>query len=254
LLGKWCWRLMTDTSSLWFRVLSARYGMEGGRLKAGGREASSWWRDISLLSRDCWFSDHVDRVLGNGKHTLFWSDVWYGEVSFRVRFSRLYELSEFKEISVFDMYHLGWGEDGEAWRWRRRFFFVWEEEEMGELMLLLHTIRLQVDRDDRWRWTLESSNVFSVRSAYNFLSANPPLTLSVPIASLWHKDVPLKVVLFAWRLFQDRLPTKDNLHWRGVLDRESMLCVARLNLLSTCSYIVIYLGLFGISYIGGLAS
>ena len=113
---------------------------------------------------------------------------------------------------MLDMSQLGWGEGGEAWRWRRRFFFVWEEEEMGELMLLLHTIRLQVDRDDRWRWTLESSNVFSVRSAYNFLSANPPLTLSVPIASLWHKDVPLKVVLFAWRLFQDRLPTKDNLH------------------------------------------
>ena len=211
LLEKWCWRLLTDTSSLWFRVLSARYGMEGGRLKAGGREASSWWRDISLLSRECWFSDHVDRVLGNGKHTLFWLDVWCGEVPFRVRFSRLFELSELKEIYVFDMYHLGWGEDGEAWRWRRRLF-VREEEEAGELMLLLHIVRLQVDRDDRWRWTLESSNVFSVRSAYNFLSANPPLTLSVPIASLWHKDVPLKVVLFAWRLFQDRLPTKDNLH------------------------------------------
>ena len=123
------------------------------------------------------------------------------------------------------MYHLGWGEDGEAWRWRRRLF-VWEEEEVGELMLLLHTVRLQVDRADRWRWKLEASNDFSVRSAYDFLSATPPLTLSVPVASLWHKDVPLKVVLFAWRLFQDRLPTKDNLHRRGVLDRDSMLCVA----------------------------
>jgi len=84
LFGKWCWRLMTYTSSLWFRVLSARYGMEGGRLKAGGREASSWWRDISLMSRECWFSDHVNRLLGNGKHMLFWSDVWCSEVSFRV--------------------------------------------------------------------------------------------------------------------------------------------------------------------------
>ena len=67
----------------------------------------------------------------------------------------------------------------------------------GELMLLLHTVRLQVDRADRWRWTLEASNDFSVRNAYNFLSANPPLALSVHVASLWHKDVPLKVVLFA---------------------------------------------------------
>ena len=32
LLGRWCWWLLVDTSSLWFRVLSSRYGVEGGRL------------------------------------------------------------------------------------------------------------------------------------------------------------------------------------------------------------------------------
>ena len=32
LLGKWCWRLLEDNDSMWFRVLSARYGIEGGRL------------------------------------------------------------------------------------------------------------------------------------------------------------------------------------------------------------------------------
>ena len=31
LLGRWCWRLLVDSSSLWFRVLAARYGVEGGR-------------------------------------------------------------------------------------------------------------------------------------------------------------------------------------------------------------------------------
>ena len=72
--------LRVVNSSLWYRVLSARYGMEGGRLKGGGREASLWWRDISLLCRESWFTDHVDRSLGNGKHTLFWSDVWCGVV------------------------------------------------------------------------------------------------------------------------------------------------------------------------------
>ena len=46
------------------------------------------------------------------------------------------------------------------------------------------------------------------------------------VSSLWHKDVPLKVVLFAWRLFRDRLPTKDNLHRRGVIDHASTVCVS----------------------------
>jgi len=30
LLGKWCWRLLVDRDSLWYRVLLARYGVERG--------------------------------------------------------------------------------------------------------------------------------------------------------------------------------------------------------------------------------
>ena len=30
LLGKWCWQMMTKKEGLWYRVLKARYGEEGG--------------------------------------------------------------------------------------------------------------------------------------------------------------------------------------------------------------------------------
>jgi len=64
------------------------------------------------------------------------------------RFSRLFDLSVFKVESVFDMCRLGWGEGGDAWRWRKQLF-VWEEEMLGELTLLLQSVNLQVDREDR---------------------------------------------------------------------------------------------------------
>ncbi|PNX70048.1 receptor-like kinase, partial [Trifolium pratense] len=32
LLGKWCWRMLVDREGMWFRVLTARYGVERGRL------------------------------------------------------------------------------------------------------------------------------------------------------------------------------------------------------------------------------
>jgi len=99
-------------------------------------------------------------------------------------------------MSVFDMCQLGWGVDGEAWRWKRRLF-AWEEELVGELSVLLQNVFFQVDKDDKWRWTLEPSHAFSVRSVYKFLTMQPPIDLSVADSSLWHKDVPLKVVLFA---------------------------------------------------------
>ncbi|CAJ2657308.1 unnamed protein product [Trifolium pratense] len=49
LLGKWCWRMLVDREGLWFRVLAARYGIEGGRLRDGGRRGSSWWREIARI-------------------------------------------------------------------------------------------------------------------------------------------------------------------------------------------------------------
>jgi hypothetical protein len=102
------------------------------------------------------------------------------------------------------------GEDGEAWKWRRRLF-VWECERVGELCLLLQNVNLHVDREDRWLWNSEMSNAFSVQSAYKFLASQHHTDAMVTSKTLWHKDIPLKVVLFVWRLFRDRLPTKDNL-------------------------------------------
>jgi len=95
---------------------------------------------------------------------------------------------------------------------------------LGEYILVLHNVSLQVDKDDRWLWTLETSQSFSVRSVSKFLTAKPHDS-PVAVASLWNKGTPLKVVLFAWRLFRDRLPTKENLLRRGVINHAFRACV-----------------------------
>jgi len=71
LLGKWCWRLLVEKESLWYRVLLARYGEEGGRLLDGGRTTSAWWRTIAALRKEAWCSTHVSRSVGYGKHFIF---------------------------------------------------------------------------------------------------------------------------------------------------------------------------------------
>jgi hypothetical protein len=38
--------MLVDRGGLWFRVLEARYGIEHGRLREGGRTGSGWWREI----------------------------------------------------------------------------------------------------------------------------------------------------------------------------------------------------------------
>ena len=67
----------------------------------------------------------------------------------------------------------------------------------------------------------------------------------VLVSSLWHRDVHLKVVLFAWRLFRNKLPTKDNLYRRHVLDTDAQLCVGGCGEVETSSHLLLHCTMFG---------
>ena len=235
--------MLADRDSLWFRVLAARNGLEDSHLCVGGRDGSTWRRNISTLRSEGWFHSNVRHSLGDGSNALFWLDVWVGELPLRDRFSRLYELPLLKGETVAAMRALGWEEEGEAWRWRRRLF-AWEEESVGELRLLLQNVSLQVHRKDNWKWNADSSS-YTIRSAYNTLLAQVHVDNVVAAPSIWHKDVPLKVVLFVWCLFHDRLPTKDNLHRRHVLDFDAQICVDGCGFIETSTHLFLHCTLFG---------
>jgi hypothetical protein len=65
-----------DREGLWFRVLVARYGVEGGTLRDGGRRGSPWWKEIMRIRKGGelegrWFEDHFMRRVGEGSYTFF---------------------------------------------------------------------------------------------------------------------------------------------------------------------------------------
>jgi hypothetical protein len=73
----------------------------------GGRGVSSWWREISRLRDGTgdgkereWFPEGVERRVGDGADTLFWSYPWLGGMPFCVRFMRLYDLSLHRSCTV----------------------------------------------------------------------------------------------------------------------------------------------------------
>ena len=61
---------------------------------------------------------------------------------------------------------------------------------------------------------------------------------------LWQKNVPLKVVVFAWRLFRNRLPTRDNLLQRNVLNSDSCLCITRFGSPETINHLFLHCSYF----------
>jgi len=108
-----------------------------------------------------------------------------------VQFRRLYELCVNKHSTVEEMFVLGWGEEGDAWQWRRRLW-DWEEELVGECRTLLATIVLQVMIPDCWRWRLDDSGCYSVRSAYELMTTDNSITVDVTADMIWHRHVPLR--------------------------------------------------------------
>jgi len=72
------------------------------------------------------------------------------------------------------------------------------------------------------------------------MTFQPHVTSTVVVTCLGYKDVPLKVVLFAWRL-----TTKDNLLCRGVIDDDSRMCVGGYGSLETSSHLFLHCNDFG---------
>ncbi|XP_024634465.1 uncharacterized protein [Medicago truncatula] len=222
--------VLEDRESLWNVVLRAKYGEVGGRVRFCEGVGSVWWRHINQIRSGVglvdprWLLDNIVRKVGDGCHTLFWEDPWLEDVPLAVSFSRLYELSNFKLATVREMSLLGWGLDGGAWRWRRRLF-AWEEGLLGECVGRLVNSVLQVDVSDRWEWKLLPTKSYSVQSAYSYLTAVDTNISEDFDQFLWLKAVPLKVNIFVWRLFMNRLATKDNLCKRNVIASSLLACV-----------------------------
>nr|GFA71013.1 RNA-directed DNA polymerase, eukaryota [Tanacetum cinerariifolium] len=70
--------------------------------------------------------------------------------------------------------------------------------ESDQLALLEEIIGITIlsNMEDRWTWDLNSDRVFR--------------------ATRWVKFIPIKINVFAWKLYLDRLPTRSNLLLRGV--------------------------------------
>ncbi|MCI42202.1 cysteine-rich receptor-like protein kinase, partial [Trifolium medium] len=94
-------------------VLAARYGLERGCLRAGGRNGSSWWREIERIRDGAagigggWFGDCVWKKVGAGLETFFWTDTWLDGIPLCVRFRRLFDLTIHKSSTVAEMFALG---------------------------------------------------------------------------------------------------------------------------------------------------
>ncbi|KAL6516895.1 hypothetical protein OROHE_018183 [Orobanche hederae] len=188
LLGKWAWRFLNERECLWVRVVESRYGREWGRgeeilVEGVRRRWSGWWKDIvrtTFGAEGGWFEARVKRVVGEGDRTLFWEDVWAGEIPLKLKYPRLFQLSESK---------------GERVPAQKRYAWAWSEEPNGV-------------------YSTKSAYTTLTNQLDNTLLS---VGLEEGFKLIWNKFTPIKVSAHAWRVLWDRLPTKVNLQRRKII-------------------------------------
>lgn len=96
-----------------------------------------------------------------------------------------------------------------------------EEAEWNAVKALIGQRRTSPGADEV-SWTLTASGVFSVKSLYSKLTEGAVLDIA---RGLWKAGLPLKIKIFLWQMFQNRLPTADNVAKRnGPSDGSCVVC------------------------------
>jgi hypothetical protein len=265
LLAKWRWRFLNNERSSWKLVLEAKYGdrLAHAHLHqehCESRLASIWWKDVCKLEGDGrWFAEAAVKKLGDGNTTLFWTDFWLGNFSLKDCFPRLFSISTLKEAYVAEAG--SWVNDCWCWSlgWRRNLL-VWEEDLLREMMTCLQGVSLS-STTDKWVWSEAADGVFTVNSCYIALTKHAALVSDfsdfqkLVFQSIWRSAAPLKVTAFSWQALHDKIPTRRNLHRRGVIvDLAATRCifvVLYLRLQSIYFCIVVWLQGSGTKFVGG---
>jgi hypothetical protein len=113
---------------------------------------------------------------------------------------------------------------------------------LRECVTLLCSVSLQRDVTDYWRWELDPAEGYTVRGAYHLLAAQDTSLVDNTTELIWHKQVPLEVSVFAWRLLRDRLPTRSNLLNCGIITGDAASCMAGCPNLETSQHLFLSCG------------
>ncbi|GJU49134.1 RNA-directed DNA polymerase, eukaryota, reverse transcriptase zinc-binding domain protein [Tanacetum coccineum] len=88
-----------------------------------------------------------------------------------------------------------------------------KETQSIELSQLLSSVILSL-ASDRWSWSLNGNGEFLVKSAREVINNHVLVTSSS--LTRWSKVLPIKINVFPWRMFFDKIPTRTNLSKRGI--------------------------------------
>ncbi|KAL8544723.1 hypothetical protein ACS0TY_005092 [Phlomoides rotata] len=187
---------------------------------------SGWWRELcNLYVGDDGRGVRQDllRIVGEGKSTKFWRDIWVGTEPLSRTYTRLFRISTQQEEHID---RLGkWSETGWEWdlKWRRGLR-ISDQILLDELMSYISRFTLRRNEEDVWQWRHTSDGLFSTASAYQKLgktedseTAEQEQEQKKAYIRLWNNFAPRRYQAIVWKMLHNRLPTKERLQRMGII-------------------------------------
>jgi hypothetical protein len=135
--------------------------------------------------------------------------VWISEVPLRNSYRNLYNICRDKEIFVEACAMNDWDFG------LRRMLGEIEMTKWTDMMNCLQNFTMSID-DDVVTWGLTTSKMFTIGFVYGFLTNGGMESKLTKM--IWKCRIPLKIRIFMWQVFQDRLQTGQQLKmtkWDG---------------------------------------
>jgi hypothetical protein len=117
LMVKWIWRLFKEdlSSSLWHRIISAKYPGATDVFNSSTNGGSPFWRNVHKVNE--FFKLGAKYELGDGTRINFWTDWWTGGGPLSVRFPHLFQITQEQNLKVSQ----AWVMNSWSVRFRRNF-------------------------------------------------------------------------------------------------------------------------------------
>ncbi|KAK3229173.1 hypothetical protein Dsin_001054 [Dipteronia sinensis] len=197
LLTKWLWRFGREDSSLWKRVLCAKYGVSVSSL------CWDWWSPSSSSH----FVKAIDRLLHEGSNS-----------------NRI--LKEGFQVIIGIKKEFGqWVDD--KWTWKvqlRRQLFDWEREQWKCFLSFFNNIAIRRLFLETIEWSFDPNRIFTVRSFNKNLECLDSME-AMDQCDIWQGICPPKVEVFAWQLMRRRIPVKDVFLQFGFIVPSGLDCI-----------------------------
>ncbi|KAK3198663.1 hypothetical protein Dsin_022078 [Dipteronia sinensis] len=233
LLAKWVWRFGKKDSTLWKKVVCAKYAvplssltwnLKGGPsssffINAVGGLLEEGEQSAKILGEGLWV------VIGRGDRARLWSDFVVEGTLLKEAFPKIFALACNKSGRISD--YGCW--IGGVLKWDisfRRACLNWELEQWDSFNNSLESIKVHESFPDTIGWSYGTDGQFSVKSFRKELESGQPGELW-GCKGIWKRFCPSKIEIFVWHLLQGRVSVKKVLQSFGQLfmgSMESPLC------------------------------